>query len=415
MACINPNSPEFKAALERTGNPLLAEIEVDLENVNYSLKAIKLLQSPKADQFFNAVAKNKISGDFFWKKMQADLGIPKEQIELLKQYNTTDRNELITNILADYSYAIEINVTKGLPTPANTRYLSKAQVEKVNDKYFILIDTEVDPEEGSISPVYLPNVNFDTKEEAENYLKNPSTPTSYYSNLTVPGGTNYTENEIATPALTPNIKGHAQFATDKGIGWFRSDDKLDDASVEMGIEIVDEYDEMGRNIGRPPLSQSFKQEGGTPTKTRRILEVQSDLFQKGRDKEKLVGSTVIRRGDSFFEIRAGGEEVKTTYTRAKELGYTEDKEKLESFKTSNQFLQLLNQGSNWVTFFVKSIIQDSSKKGYEKVLFPSGNTASKVEGHTTLEQFKKEKEDRIKKLEEEKKLLKRIEYVVSSR
>lgn len=29
MACINPNSPEFKAALERTGNPLLAEIEID--------------------------------------------------------------------------------------------------------------------------------------------------------------------------------------------------------------------------------------------------------------------------------------------------------------------------------------------------------------------------------------------------
>ena len=29
MACINPNSPEFKAALQRTGNPLLAEIEMD--------------------------------------------------------------------------------------------------------------------------------------------------------------------------------------------------------------------------------------------------------------------------------------------------------------------------------------------------------------------------------------------------
>jgi hypothetical protein len=36
-------------------------------------------------------------------------------------------------------------------------------------------------------------------------------PTQHYSNLTVPGGTNYTENEIATPAITPNIKGHAQF------------------------------------------------------------------------------------------------------------------------------------------------------------------------------------------------------------
>lgn len=31
MACINPNSPEFKSALEETGNPLLAEIDVDLE------------------------------------------------------------------------------------------------------------------------------------------------------------------------------------------------------------------------------------------------------------------------------------------------------------------------------------------------------------------------------------------------
>ena len=33
------------------------------------------------------------------------------------------------------------------------------------------------------------------------------------------------------------------------------------------------------------------------------------------------------------------------------------------------------------------------------MLFPSGNTASKVEGHTTLEEFKKQKEDRIKELE----------------
>ena len=29
MACINPNSSSFKAALEKTGNPLLAELEVD--------------------------------------------------------------------------------------------------------------------------------------------------------------------------------------------------------------------------------------------------------------------------------------------------------------------------------------------------------------------------------------------------
>jgi hypothetical protein len=38
MACINPNSPEFKAALERTGgNPLLAEIKVS-EQQEFSVK-----------------------------------------------------------------------------------------------------------------------------------------------------------------------------------------------------------------------------------------------------------------------------------------------------------------------------------------------------------------------------------------
>ena len=65
----------------------------------------------------------------------------------------------------------------------------------------------------------------------------------------------------------------------------------------------------------------------------------------------------------------------------------------------NQFLHLLGRDNNWVTFFVKSIIQDSAKKGYEKVVFPSGNTASRIEGHSTLEEFKKQKENRIKELE----------------
>jgi len=54
------------------------------------------------------------------------------------------------------------------------------------------------------------------------------------------------------------------------------------------------------------------------------------------------------------------------------------------FLQQNQFLQLLNKDNNWVTFFVKSIIQDSAKKGYKKVLFPKGETAAKVEGHDTL-------------------------------
>ena len=46
-----------------------------------------------------------------------------------------------------------------------------------------------------------------------------------------------------------------------------------------------------------------------------------------------------------------------------------------------------------------TMVQPRTVQKYEKVLFPNGNTASKVEGHTTLEEFKKEKENRIKQLE----------------
>jgi len=126
-----------------------------------------------------------------------------------------------------------------------------------------------------------------------------------------------------------------------------------------------------------------KQENKTLTKTRRILEVQSDLFQKGRDENLLAYSKQYAESAS-----AAG--MKVTHT---------------DMPNENKFLQLLNKDNNWVTFFVKSIIQDSAKKGYEKVLFPSGNTASKVEGHTTLEEFKKYKENRIKELNEEKEKL----------
>ena len=45
------------------------------------------------------------------------------------------------------------------------------------------------------------------------------------------------------------------------------------------------------------------------------------------------------------------------------------------------------------------MIQNAAKNGYSKVWLPTGNTSAKVEGHTTLEEFKKQKEDRIKELE----------------
>jgi len=425
MACINPNSPEFKAALERTGgNPLLAEINVD--GVNYTLKATSLLESPKADQFFASVAKNKISGDAFWKKMQADLAIPKEQLELLKSFNTTDRNELIASILANYSFTIEINIAKDKRKPDHPLAKESKQffAEQSSFGWWNVVDKD--------DNIYRREIK--TKEAAEKYAKELNEQgipnTQYYSNLTVPGGTNYTENEIATPAITPNIKGHAQFATDQGIGWFRSDDKVSEKKKEYSDKLKEAYysDEMSME-GLDELEKQAE----TPTKTRRILELQSDLFQKGRDKESLTGnfsefsknpriftidgriyngsgkipfkSILNERGLTVGKQDITEEEFIEAKKKHDEIAFMVKKREAMIWGKSNQFLQLLNKSNNWVTFFVKSIIQDSAKKGYEKVVFPKLDTIIQIESvgrfKTYSEAEKALKDDRWEEIDKE--------------
>jgi len=286
-------------------------------------------------------------------------------------------DELAAAIAANYSYTVEINTSK---------------------------EPNLKLRGGDYSDMFTEE-ELTNNDKEEDYL-----PTEIYSNLTVPGGTNYTENEIATPAITPSIKGHAEFATDQGIGWFRSDDKA--SNKEYSVQDFNDMYNYERSLGYP---------NATPTTTRRILEVQSDLFQKGRGKKDLSYSITEVFNDNLkshqyqksFEYNGskygnidGGFYKTNPYTPITKLEFDNVYKKVineinNKNNNKNKFLQLLNQGNNWVTFFVKSIIQDSAKKGYEKVLFPSGNTASKVEGHTTLEQFKKEKENRLAKLEED--------------
>lgn len=277
----------------------------------------------------------------FWNKIQQDLKIPKSQIDLLKEVNGRTIEEKLASFVAEYGYVIEI----------------KTVIGKENIGY------EYDYETGE----------YYTGEKAgEN--------TQYYSNLTVPGGINYIENEIATPLITPSIKGHGFFSTDSGIGWFRGDEKQT----------------LNKQVNKKT----------TPTKTRRILELQSDLFQKGRDKRDLITQNKQKLYIEETNVEKDPYVVLDEDGRAKGLFKT--KSEAEAFihkdgddnSPSNKFLQLLNKDNNWVKFFIQSIIQDSAKKGYEKVLFPTGNTASKVEGHTTLEEFRREKEDRIKHLKE---------------
>jgi hypothetical protein len=323
--------------------------------VNYTFKSVSILLSDKAKQIFNKGNKN----DWTLDKILTELAIPKEQKQLLLDLGIKDREKLAIELASKYGYTVEINTAKSSGfTTSNTqgRTYEETEEEVINK-----IQNQLD-KEGILEPGSNEYFNEVTKR-----LENSKKPTSYYSNLTVPGGINYTENEISTPLITPSIKGHAQFATEKGIGWFRSDEQTANKPLTK-----EEIEDGGGIFGEDNDSIKYAEKNRSDlisTKTRRILELQSDLFQKSRDKSVLTNDVI----DENMEV---------------------DDEK-------NQFLQLLNKDNNWVTFFIKSIIQDSAKKGYEKVLFPKGETAAKIEGHTTLENEILSKNRQIKELTDE--------------
>jgi hypothetical protein len=394
------------------------------EEVNYMIKSLDILNSDKGKQVFE---KGKKAG-WSLEKTLTELQIPKEQKELILNLGKTDREEIITDLLANYSYIVEINTAKSKVDKYRIDYayhnVDFNEIKKTG-LYFLYNGITYDFNKGG--SIFLKNNISILENEAEKIYndfrqykiekakrqeKENFEPTQYYSNLTVPGGTNYTENEIATPAITPSIKGHAEFATDQGIGWFRSDDSDVQSNTLDQEKTRKEFKEKINGTENEYWDWVEKNYPQLPApKTRRILEVQSDLFQKGRDKKELI---------SNFDNYGYYSEFQYTFTSNyleiedyKKEGWEEDgfRNGAYYFKRKNKdavrnpnipqnnFLQLLNKDSNWVTFFVKSIIQDSAKKGYEKVLFPSGNTASKVEGHTTLEEFKKQKEDRLKEID----------------
>lgn len=333
---------------------------LDLLPVTYDLKSVNILNSDKAEKMFEKGKKNNWSLD----KILTELQVPKEQKQIILDKNITDREEIITSLLAENSFVVEVNTAK-----TN----EDKQVKQIGDNEEFTFD-------GSIyeyrNGEYLKDddiIDLIEYETAKNdAFTNPNT--QYYSNLTVPGGTNYTENEIATPDITPNIKGHAQFSTDNGIGWFRSDEQA----------IQSKYETKVLEDGSKQLITNDKSIG---SKTRRILEVQSDLFQKGRNRHFLSKGKV-----KTIKDYNPNDEIIQEYVN-------------EDDYKSNQFLQLLNKKGNWVNFFIQSIVQDSAKKGYEKILFPKGDTAAKIEGHQTLEEFKEQKEKRIKELEKELELI----------
>lgn len=337
MACPNINTDAWRALVNKIGVrqayaefvknnseiPDAANYQDTFKGVNATLKVIGALNNPKMQQVYDRFfGSNK-------EKFFAELlnnGATKDQVTLLRDYlsrnNPQSLEDMVAGIAAEMSYTVEIN-------EATKPRLSQTYDQAMDDLSQWGSDQELNPDD------------YDSEPTTYNE------PTQHYAGLSVPGGINYRENEIRTPDIIPVRQGHAQFSTDKGIGWFRSDDKISGYSITEGDR------EASEAFGLPVEGSK-----AVASNTRRILEIQSDLFQKERENARLVNwqEQAYDNGD-------------------------------EGAAKANQFLQVLNKDNNWVNLFVKSIMQDSTRKGYEYVMFPAGDTAAQIEGHQTIQEF----------------------------
>lgn len=362
--------PEIK--LNITNNPIwekgdnVFNQEEYNNQVNYRLKATEILLSDKAKQVFDKGKKNNWSLD----KILTELAIPKEQKQLLLDLGITDREQLALELASNYSYTVEINTAK-----MQDKSKTQDNIFTINNNNYEL---KYKPETGNKYFKNNQEISEDEFIKANNEYIN-SSPTQYYSNLTVNEDFyknnpdwEYKEQRLTTPLIIPSIKGHAQFAENNDIGWFRAWYNKKTGEVH-------------------------------------VLEVQSDLFQKGRDKSMLVKvSKSTEIPIDKFTYNDEFSDFKTTFVKKDGKWYDEDYQKyplteqvvVDGYNnftsksrdvlnqpSSNQFLQLLNKDNNWVTFFVKSIIQDSAKKGYEKVLFPRLDTIIQVESQNRFKTY----------------------------
>lgn len=367
--------PAVTIPLDENGEPTIDAItrydlkfKPDDSDIHSSLKIIRaLMLSPR-----KSYPSSQVQG--FYNDLKR-YGASDQQINLLKNYieenhiGEINKDELMMGFMSTISYTTQIKEATGefeSIIGENEEYAFSYAGNEYN-AFFDGVGNIIYERNGEqISE----KEYFDNKKLGENSMLAP-VPTSHYSSLTVPGGTNYRENRIVTPEIEPSIKGHAAFAEKNDIGWFRSDEKIGTEGL-IYVSTINKTTKHG-------------------SKTRRILEVQSDLFQKGRNNQDLVGN---KEG---YNVEG--------------VGQMQDLEEKPSNEQQNQFLQLLNKDNNWVTFFVQSIIQDSAKKGYEKVLFPAGDTAAKVEGHMTLENYIKTKQDRLAEVNKELEKIDDINYV----
>lgn len=114
------------------------------------------------------------------------------------------------------------------------------------------------------------------------------------------------------------------------------------------------------------------------TGTRRVIELQSDLFQKGRLEES-VNQAGLKDAEKYFNEMEASKKAGFSYSHS---DYAKTKSMVESFKKNPQANpDLLEPYRNtWHERVIREEVKQAAKDGKTKLQFPTGETAMKIEG-----------------------------------
>lgn len=236
--------PEIK--LNITNNPVWEQGDNVFNQEEYSNQVIYGLKATKTildnlTKIKQWESNKSIDKNTLWRKI-GELGISKQQLDLLKESDGNTIEEKFTSFVTNYSYTVEINTAKEKPVKQLSLDSPESFIDDFGNEY---TRDYSDTQEGFD---YFKNGNLITKQQFDKEYQNSleevteNKNTEYYSNLTVPGGTNgsYIEANIETPMIVPSIQSHAQFKTDNTIGWMRADEKQNyqEKDIDNLIEIM---------------------------------------------------------------------------------------------------------------------------------------------------------------------------------
>lgn len=180
-----------------------------------------------------------------------------------------------------------------------------------------------------------------------------------YENISLPDNlrgpiAGYSEHIYNSPISTRAADVHFSSAGNKNyFAHTRIEDlpaleKVEPSKTKSGLDIFRPRDEVDRVLGKWPTGD-----------TRRVIELQSDLFQKGRLENE------INNADTYAAFKVANPESKIT---REEFYKNQPLKKLEPYRNT------------WHERVIRQEIKQAAIDGKTKLQFPTGETAMKIEG-----------------------------------